>query len=129
MARKKEKEIERINGQLKTRNFSCSINKKLTEPLIAMYGGGTKIIEEHFVKRFGLKDTWELENFISELIFEKAGMKRRDNLTRQIEISSCDSIISFYTEKLETPMNDNEKETIKQWIKDAKETKEVLSKK
>jgi hypothetical protein len=125
-----KKEIEIINGKINSKNFSCSLDKDLATSLIFALGGGTQILRKFFCIRFNLKDEWELENLIQELILEKVGIDKRKKLSQELTKTMCDFCIDYFDKEIlkKDEYDLNAKNEFKGWIEKAKKIKEDLNK-
>ena len=119
----KNKQIEKLNGRLQSSNFSLSIDKRMSFPIIDIFGGGTNALRKVFMMKLGVKDEWELENAMTKMVFEKAEISKRDNLTRIVEEMLIDYMINFYKERFKE-LNNQQKDYLKDLEQLKKEIKE-----
>ena len=121
-----EKKIEIINGKVNSKNFSCSMDKELATALTFALGGGTPIIRKFFCIILNLKDEWELENYIQDILLEKAGIEKRKKLSKEMTLVMCDFCVDYFNQELKKKdeHDSNAKNEFRKWIDNAKKIKE-----
>lgn len=120
----KVKEHEKLTGRLNSSMFTLSADKKLSEPIIDRFGGGTEALNFYFILKLNLEDKWDLENFIKNKLLEESRLRKRDNLTADFEKVMSRYLVEYYEEKLKNnTFTEPQKKIIRDWIKDIKEVK------
>lgn len=116
---KDKKKLEILNGRVQSKNFSYSMPRNLSECLILKYGSGTDILRTFFIKRFNVKDNWELEEEVKRLILEKVGISKRDKISKEIQLIMCDDAINYC--EIEMKKNQDWDENIRKQFNEWKE--------
>jgi len=105
------------------------MDKDLSTALTFALGGGTPIIRKYFCIKFNLKDEWELENYIQDILLEKAGIEKRKKLSKDMSKVMSDFCIEHFSNEIKTKneYDSNAKNEFRKWIDNAKKIKEEFT--